>query len=935
MRNLRKLTAVVIAIALVLTSMTAAFAASTPVNGAKAETLKSLELYQGKDANDATVGLGDSLTVEQALVFLARLFGYDDEADALSDADVTAALEKFEDAGKLSTFAKKIVAYSAKEEILAGSLVAGKTYIGAQDVVPGFRFATFILRQMGYTVDVTSEAVDQLAEVKGVDAAAVTEAGDLTRDEAVGVMYAVLTGETKAGATVISNIVGTDAAKKEIAVKAGLIAAPTTLAVDSVTSTNLREVFVKFNTEADKDTANTVANYGSDKIEKAELQADKVTVKLTVKVANANQQEAIDLTIKNVKNVAGTAIEETKKSITLFDKEIPEILGYKFTGPTTIEVNFSEPLKTVPSTVLVDNGVYGTSPKIKSGNEYVVEVELGTAIPEGAHKLLIKGAKDFAGYAALDKELDVTYTKDSSIPAPKLEAASETEVTITFSKPVKFPTTNPVEFFYHSYSTYKPEHVTYDGTNDVVAGTFYDKVVLKFPDGKNPLPEGNVKVVVKAKVGSDSIVDKYGIVLPEDVVFTATIKVDYTAPTITKVEATAENKIEITYSENVVKTEAEKSSNYTFKKSDGTKITPAFTKLTYADNKVTIELTERLSGGAYTVEVANITDVSLNKNKLIVVAQPFTVTDKTAIDTVTEVLLADDGKTLYVTFPENMAVSGANSALEKANYLFGTTVSDAKTTDAAITVFGTPNKVKIVLDKGITTETKVFVKALADASGNVMSKIYIDTAITADAAPIVTAIKTVDLNKIELTVNKYLSGTDVNDFVVNGYAAAQASYVNSTDTTGATITVILNGNKKLSSTGDKAVVLDIVKQGSKSITGKAFTVANNVVAAANVTDGVAPTAKAVWVSATEIKVTFDEEMNAATFAGAGKNGFSVSGGTLTEAITKNVVDGKTVLTLTGKDFTVDTDVTYTPGNLADKAGNALATFTITDRKSVV
>ena len=74
MRNLRKLTTAVLAIALVLTSITAVFAADSAAiaNADKAVMLKDLGLYSGQDANDPKVGLENALTTQDSLIFLAK-----------------------------------------------------------------------------------------------------------------------------------------------------------------------------------------------------------------------------------------------------------------------------------------------------------------------------------------------------------------------------------------------------------------------------------------------------------------------------------------------------------------------------------------------------------------------------------------------------------------------------------------------------------------------------------------------------------------------------------------------------------------------------------------------------------------------------------------------------------------------------------------------
>lgn len=224
MRNLRKLTAAVLAVALVLTSMTTAFAADLAAlaYADKAATLKDLGLYSGQDANDPKVGLENALTTQDSLIFLAKLFGYNEAANKLTADQVTEALAKFDDAASISDYAKNVVAYSAANSILSGSTQNDKFFVGAKDTVTAARFATFMLRQMGYTVPDYRTSVAQLAETKGSKVEA-TITGDLIRDTAVGMMYGALTAEKASGKTVIADIVGDKVDLKAKAEKLGLI----------------------------------------------------------------------------------------------------------------------------------------------------------------------------------------------------------------------------------------------------------------------------------------------------------------------------------------------------------------------------------------------------------------------------------------------------------------------------------------------------------------------------------------------------------------------------------------------------------------------------------------------------------------------------------------------------------------------------------------
>lgn len=224
MRSLRKLTSAVLAVALVLSSMTTVFAADSAnvANADKAVTLKDLGLYSGQDANDPKVGLENALTTQDSLIFLAKLFGYNEAANKLTADQVAEALAKFDDAASISDYAKNVVAYSTANGILSGSTNKDKLFVGSKDTVTAARFATFMLRQMGYTVPDFRESVAKLAETKGskIDA---TLDGDLTRDAAVGIMYGALTAEKAGGKTVIADIIGDNNDLKAKAEKLGLI----------------------------------------------------------------------------------------------------------------------------------------------------------------------------------------------------------------------------------------------------------------------------------------------------------------------------------------------------------------------------------------------------------------------------------------------------------------------------------------------------------------------------------------------------------------------------------------------------------------------------------------------------------------------------------------------------------------------------------------
>lgn len=104
MRNLRKLNVAVLILAFVLTSMTTVFATDSAavLNADKAATLRDLGLYAGTNATDVAAGLEGALTTQDSLIFLARLFGYNEDANALTAAQVAESLAKFDDVASIS-----------------------------------------------------------------------------------------------------------------------------------------------------------------------------------------------------------------------------------------------------------------------------------------------------------------------------------------------------------------------------------------------------------------------------------------------------------------------------------------------------------------------------------------------------------------------------------------------------------------------------------------------------------------------------------------------------------------------------------------------------------------------------------------------------------------------------------------------------------------
>lgn len=696
MRNLRKLTAALLAVALVLTSMTAVFAAdeATLANADKAVTLKDLGLYSGQDANDPKVGLEDALTTQDSLIFLAKLFGYFETASALADDEVAEDLAKFDDAASISEYAKKVVAYSAANGILSGSQDGDKFFVGAKDTVTAARFATFMLKQMGYSVADYKVSVAQLAETKGskVDA---TITGDLTRDAAVGVMYAALTAEKASGKTVIVDIVGDNADLKAKAEKLGLITAPVTedLAVVSVKTLNNKQLEVVFNQEMDEESAEDPGSYTiKDKGDTEKnltddscvLGDDKKTVTITLDktvqdcLTNASKAKVIikkDIMAANEKTLGA----DKEVEVEVQDGLLPTVKEVKHTGEKNIKITLSEPVyqEGMPDNVTLSNSNFA----VKSGTYTyyvqkaevkldVITLEVGTKLIEGPVTVTMNDAglgndvnaiQDYAGYKVFKGEHKFDYVKDTSVSVVTVKEAKPYTVKLAFSKPVKAADLR----LFHSTknaANYQSEVIN---TNS----KYVDEIEFKF-DTKNPVPAGNINLyLVNSETDSNKLIDGYGIKVP-DQTLTATVVIDVTGPVVSSKTVDKNLSVKLTFNEELKEETALKSANYTFKSVKDNKTVYFTIEYPVDNNKKVVKLIVpgKLDDNTeYEVVVKKAIEDAVGNKMENDYVTTFTTGDNTAPTIKTDecYVVQANGK-IYLKFSEPMNEA---QMLDKANYM--------------------------------------------------------------------------------------------------------------------------------------------------------------------------------------------------------------------------------------------------------------------------
>ncbi len=790
MRNFRKISAVVVAAALTLTTFAPAFAAYSPVNGEKAAVLNQLDLYAGTDTNKFNPSLDSKLTRGQGAVLLAKLFNMDDAALALTEAETAAILKDFADGAKVPDWAKQRIAYLVKNNVMAGSLntTTGELNINADMDLRGGEFATLILKQMGYEVADWKTAIDQLAEVDGAkDIADYLEFGtsSILRDQAVGIVYGSLTADYAAAGTetVIDKIVAENPAIKAVAEAAGLLTvAPVELAVESVKALNLREVQISFNKSVDIDEAKKVTNYEINDNNPASVtvSADGKTVTLLTSHANRLGNYATDTKLEIFKAV-GFAADQTITSIAAKDVTVPSMVSVEATGPRNIKVTFSEPLNetvSISNTVnsfKLDNGTAALDSTVVSYNGNVLTLKTLGDLKEGEHTLAVKNDAanllvDSAAYGVSPTSATFNYVKDTSPLTVSVVESTETTATIKFNKPINPATLvgNADVKIRHTYNT-----TINQVTGAAVTNTGDDQqFVVSFPDNMPFAPGASNLYIVYTN--DTSIKDNYGNKLAEATLVVNTTA-DLTKPVITKVEFISATSLEVTFSEKVQAgtgaNGAENKALYTLKDSTGAliSITGAAFKSGSGD-KVVVLTTAQMNGGSYTLAVKDIFDVSIAKNELDDVTVSFTGVDKVA-PTVSSTKQIGANK-VKVTFSEAM---DSATITDKANWKHNTAALDADDKIEAVDA----NKAIIITFKsnldltdgnsdGVLDNESLTLARVKDVAGNWSANFSETLSVTKVVNVTYTKAEMIATDKIRLTFeDEVISGATTSDFEVS------------------------------------------------------------------------------------------------------------------------------------------------------------------------
>jgi len=570
----------------------------------------------------------------------------------------------------------------------------------------------------------------------------------------------------------------------------------------------------------------------------------------------------------------GNKITATTVDVKPFDAKLPEVVGIKFTGPKSFEIEFSEPIANTGSpSISVKSGtttVGVNNASITGYNTNKISVDLYTSLTDGKeYTITIKGFEDYAGYGMIVFATDIQYAADKSDIVATVDKAEQTYVVIKFNKPVVINGTAK-DYFYHTFSAWQPLGVYTDAAMTTpVSTTPVEKIYLKFAEGTTgyPIREGTTQLVIKEKAGDKYIKDNWDNKFA-GATLDVTVTADKTPPSVTELSVSTETSLKVKFDENVTFTK----DNVEVLNADGSKNDDISISVTGSGKEFTINLGANLAGKSILVNIKNVEDKALSPNKMELFTQTLDVTDKTPpqVTKVTKKIIPGGEQAIYVFYNEAMG----DSALNKANYYFvsGSTWNRASNTPE----FYDGNKVvRIELtntEKDYLASYDFVIMNVKDVAGNeLISSTTANANILAynatQNAPKVEKVEAKSTTTVDVTFDQYLTEVDAAAFTVNGAAVVGMSL--STNSKGNTVvTLTANSSNKIAyNKAGASVGINTSSHNVANIFG--VNVVTTTIDEASIADKIAPAIKSNGITTLDvdgngkidhIKVEFEEAM---------------------------------------------------------------------------
>lgn len=437
----------------------------------------------------------------------------------------------------------------------------------------------------------------------------------------------------------------------------------------------------------------------------------------------------------------------------------------------------------------MNNSVYQPTVTL-TGDGSTGTIILPVDMVAGNNSLELVGGQDFAqapGFAIAKVTKTFTFAADNTSIVATVKKSTEKSVTLKFNKKIPGFENNANLRFSH---TYKGQN---EVTNAAITKVADDEYTVTFA---TPFAPGTVSVFVDYAANTadaNKVKDSYGNILNAFSVNVSTL-VDASKPLVSSVDFKDSTTVKVAFSEAVDTTlnganSATNVANYVLKDAEGKVVAVTGVANPSADKKTFELTTSQLNGGVYTLEVKNVVDLAISKNKLDTVTKSFVATDKVA-PTVTTTAEVINSKKVKIKFSEAMDKA---SIEDKANYGVDSKVKITAAVDNKSVVLDYTDVTPAVDFLVGTAVDTIQVGQVKDLAGNKTANFV--TAVTVThlngAAPTITAkeVRATAAKKIEIDVEDVLTvqtGATLAVSLDGGTVWADASVLSTTIINGVT-----------------------------------------------------------------------------------------------------------------------------------------------------
>lgn len=363
--NNKKIIALILAFAMMFSSITVAFADTTATIGADAAALKTMGVLQGDDGGVTPAYLAKETTRMQAAIMFLRLKGLEDEAKAFTGT------ANFADANTMAWAEGKAMMAYLKANPQLGWVGTETGKFNPLETISAQQYYKVMLEALGYK-QTTPEVVGDFswadvitfAASKGlVKAAAVAKFTN--NDVAIATVEALKTNVKETTTTLVAAMVEAGMINRDAAVAAGLIEdATTTAAIKAVKAIGNNKVEVEFDAAVTKAFAEKAANYTI--VEKGTTTALEVkaavldgTTKVVVETAAQTAGKAYTMTVGSkainfggiakdtaaaeLDSVKGTDTQRVELTFTkVLDLSALDKANYSIEGATIVKASWAD-----------------------------------------------------------------------------------------------------------------------------------------------------------------------------------------------------------------------------------------------------------------------------------------------------------------------------------------------------------------------------------------------------------------------------------------------------------------------------------------------------------------------------------------------------------------------------------------------------------------